>query len=520
MAKGNVLDGVFANSPLLLPAAAINKPYGMSSAQVIRDCQTYFNPSNMFRPMMEEQTAQRIQESNSAQRRRKRDKRRIQVKLGHGGTLDPLATGVLILGLGKGTKALNQFLNCTKTYETVVVFGASTDTYDRCGVMLKQRQYDHITRPMVEEALKSFRGTYQQMPPLYSALKMEGKPLYEYAREGKPIPREIATREVTCTNMELVEWYEPGTHHHHWPGEEGTAAEKTYAEQVWRIEKLQTEGKKLTPEENEAESQALAAHESSKRKFEERQDDLVYDKQSKRRKHSHEAPMMSGALGEVRPPKGKGSDLIPPLIPNTPPPWEGKGPPAAKFRMTVTSGFYVRSFAHDLGNKVDSAAIMTELIRTRQGQFTLDGENCMEYDDLLKGERVWAPMLEGMLSRWNNNPTVDSAATDAVGSSSAAHSDGRVKDEPENIPESVETDPVEESAPKEASSKNVKKDDQPDLPSQTTVTSRPAEVEKATPSQDTLKVPAEDDSKSAKNADEESWAGFSDDPTPVQEATA
>lgn len=487
----------------------------MSSAQVIRDCQSYFNPSNMFRPMMEEQTAQRNQESNSYQRRRKKDKRKLQVKLGHGGTLDPLATGVLILGLGKGTKSLNQFLNCTKTYETVVVFGASTDTYDRVGVMLKQRQYDHITRPMVEEALQSFRGTYQQMPPLYSALKMEGKPLYEYAREGKPIPREIATREVTCTNMELVEWYEPGTHHHHWPAEEGSSAEKTYAEQVWRIEKLQSEGKKLTPEENEAESQALAAHESSKRKFEERQDDLVFDKQSKRRKHSHEAPMMSGALGEVRPPKGKGSDLIPPLIPNTPPPWEGKGPAAAKFRMTVTSGFYVRSFAHDLGVKLDSAGIMTELIRTRQGQFTLNSENCLEFDDLAKGEKFWAPKLEGMLSIWNNNPTVDSATVDAAATSSAANSNANVKNEAENIPESVETDPVEEPA-KVA----VEKNDQPELPSMTTVASRSVEGEKATQSQDTLKVPVEDDSKSAKSADEESWAGFSDDATPLQEAKA
>ena len=249
--------------------------------------------------------------------------------------------------------------------------------------------------------------------------------------------------------------------------------------------------------------------------------DLVFDKQSKRRKHSHEPPMMSGALGEVRPPKGKGSDLIPPLIPNTPPPWEGKGPPAAKFRMTVTSGFYVRSFAHDLGTKVNSAGMMTELIRTRQGQFTLGGDNCMEYTDLSKGERVWAPMLQEMLLRWNKSPTVD-AGDNAETPSSKAHApnaEAKAKSERSDIPESVETDAVDLPPSKEDSTDNMKKEDEPSLPSETTSTSRAAEDENGAQSRDTLAVPGEDDSKSA-SADEESWNGFSDQATPAKEANA
>ncbi|KAJ9143728.1 Trub family pseudouridylate synthase-containing protein [Pleurostoma richardsiae] len=405
MAKDTIVEGVFA----------INKPYNLSSAQVIRDCQTHFNPSTLFSPLLKQDIANRMQESNHQRNKRSRNKRGIQVKIGHGGTLDPLATGVLILGVGKGTKSLPKFLGCTKTYETIILFGCATDSYDRAGRILKKRQYDHITRTMVEEALEGFRGKYQQMPPLYSALKMEGKPLYEYAREGKPLPREIATREVEVTEMELVEWYDPGTHDHRWPDVEATQAEKTYAEQLWRVEKQQITGKKLSPEEEEADAQALAAHEHFKRKAEERQDELVVDRQSKRRKGNNEAALMSGALGELPHVIAKGANLIAPIAPGTPPPWEGKGPPAAKIRMTVSTGFYVRSFCHDLGEKVGSAAIMAELVRERQQNFTLD--DCLDYDDLAKGEAVWGPKVESMLRRWTEKEAVEGGGENEHGSS-------------------------------------------------------------------------------------------------------
>lgn len=399
----------------------------MSSAQVIRDCKTYFNPSNVFKPMLEQEKANRQRESNFQQNRRRKVKRAIEVKMGHGGTLDPMATGVLILGCGKGTKALSSFLGCTKTYETVVVFGASSDSYDRCGHLLKKRPYDHITKEKVLEALENFRGTYQQMPPLFSALKMEGKPLYEYAREGKPIPREIQTREVTVTELEMLEYYEPGTHTHYWPTAEATAAEKQYAEQLWRVERDQAAGKTMTPEQEEADTQALAEHEDLKRKFEERQDDLVKERQAKKQKKNSNqpqtpsgadkqdkptSPVMSGALGEL-PPKGRGSDLVPPVQEGTAAPWEGKGPPAVKIRMTATSGFYVRSLAHDLGEKLESAGLMTELVRKRQGDFVLGGPNCLEYEDLAKGEDVWGPQVEGMIRRWNQPGGVNGGESEA-----------------------------------------------------------------------------------------------------------
>lgn len=382
----------------------------MSSAQVIRDCQEYFNPSNLFAPLLEQEAEIRARESKGQQRRRGKMKRDLRVKMGHGGTLDPLATGVLILGVGKGTKSLSNFITCTKTYETVVVFGASTDTYDRVGRIVKKSRYDEVTRPVVEKALEGFRGKYKQMPPLFAALKMDGKPIYEYAREGKPLPREIEMRDVEVSELEMLEWYEPGTHNHRWPTEEAQESEKYLVNSVWKLGKQQAESgetpKKLTPEQEEQETQALAEWEITKQKADERVDGLIKDKKSKK-KPSPKPALMSGALGELPPPipKGRGSNLIPPPpAPGTPPPWEGKGPPAAKLRMTVTSGFYVRSLCHDLGEKLGCGGMMAELVRTRQGEFSLGTEECLEYDELAKGESVWGPQVETMLSHWMNKP--------------------------------------------------------------------------------------------------------------------
>lgn len=395
MASDVVRDGVLA----------INKPCGMSSAQVLRECQKHFNPSALFRPMLDAERAKRLKEAGGQFRRRRDEKRAAQVKIGHGGTLDPLATGVLILGIGSATKLLPQFLDCTKTYETIVLFGASTDTYDRAGRLLTRRPYDHITRDMVDKELGGFRGKQKQMPPLYSALKMDGKPLYEYAREGKPIPREIEARDVDALEVKLLEWYEPGMHNYHWPTDEAEAVERNLAEQVWRVERLQVTAKVLTPEQKE-DDQAIAEHETFKRKFEERQDELITDKPHKRCRHGKE-PMMSGALGALPHPvhSSKGLHLVPPSpAKNTPPLWDDDGPPACKVRLTVSSGYYVRSFSHDLGNKLGSAAFMAELCRVRQSDFTVDGTNTLEFDELAEGEEVWGPRVADMLARWNGEP--------------------------------------------------------------------------------------------------------------------
>lgn len=394
---------------------------GPSSAQVIRDCQAQFNPSATFAPMLAKEKEKRVAEGAKAFNRRSKNKKDLRVKMGHGGTLDPLASGVLILGLGAGTKSLQSFLDCSKTYETVVVFGASTDSYDRVGKVLTRRGYDHVTEDMVRGALDSFRGKIQQTPPLFSALKMEGKPLYEYAREGKPIPREIPTREVEVTELELVEWYPPGSHRHYWPTEEAGEAERQVAEKVWKAQ--QQSGKSLTPEEKHEDEEAIAAHEAAKRKFEDDVDGLVRDrphpaKKQKRMQQQQNGQrkggdiVMSGALGSTPSTEHsrKGANLVPAAEPAAKAPWDGEGPPAVKIRMTVTSGFYVRSLCHDLGAKVGSAAMMAELCRSRQGDFEVGGPNCLEYEDVTKGEEVWAPKVAAMLERWSGKTAAPEGA--------------------------------------------------------------------------------------------------------------
>ena len=100
------------------------------------------------------------------------------------------------------------------------------------GKIVRRAPYEHVTREKVEEALKQFRGKIMQKPPIFSALRINGKRLYEYAREGKLPPVEIKTRPVEALELEIVEWYEPGSHEHQWPTEKMVGEEKKVAEQL------------------------------------------------------------------------------------------------------------------------------------------------------------------------------------------------------------------------------------------------------------------------------------------------
>lgn len=362
---------------------------------MVRDLQHTFNPSKLFAPWIKQEETARERESSNQQKKRKAKK--IQVKIGHGGTLDPLATGVLIAGVGKGTKALSQFLLCTKTYEAVILFGATTDTYDRVGKVISRNPHSHITRELVEEKMNAFRGKYMQLPPLFSALKMNGKPLYEYAREGKEIPRDIERRPVDVHELELLEWMEPGTHEHKIPEENAGHAEINIASRLWAQEKAAPATAEV-PVNNE---EALANFESSKRKLGESQDDLVGElPEAKRAKAKPAAEAVEAVMSGGLQPEAE-SEIIPAETSKPSPSTLSTelGPPAARIRMTVTSGFYVRSLCHDLGAAVGSGGLMAELVRTRQGQFEL-GKNVLEYEDLGKGEEVWGPKVEGMIDLW------------------------------------------------------------------------------------------------------------------------
>ena len=113
-------------------------------------------------------------------------------RVGHGGTLDPMATGVLPIFLGRATRAVPFFEHADKVYEAVLRLGLVTDTQDTTGRVLEEHQVD-ITSVQLEAVLPRFRGTIQQIPPMYSAVKVNGQKLYNLARKGQEVEREART---------------------------------------------------------------------------------------------------------------------------------------------------------------------------------------------------------------------------------------------------------------------------------------------------------------------------------------
>ncbi|MCJ8296487.1 MAG: tRNA pseudouridine(55) synthase TruB [Colwellia sp.] len=122
-------------------------------------------------------------------------------KAGHTGALDPLATGMLPICLGEGTKFSQYLLDTDKTYQVTAKLGIRTTTSDAGGEVVSEKSVD-VSSEQLAVALDSFRGTTKQVPSMYSALKHKGQPLYKYAREGIEIPREA--RDITVFNLELL----------------------------------------------------------------------------------------------------------------------------------------------------------------------------------------------------------------------------------------------------------------------------------------------------------------------------
>ncbi len=159
---GCFLDGIIA----------VNKPQNITSFEVVRRVKRWLKPS----------------------------------KIGHGGTLDPFAEGLMILLVNKGTRIADQFLENDKVYEFTIFLGQETDTLDRTGKVVYTYEGDPIPKEAIEEALKRFLGTIEQKVPLYSAAKVKGKRLYKIARKGVTI--EPIYKKVTIHNIELLsyEW--------------------------------------------------------------------------------------------------------------------------------------------------------------------------------------------------------------------------------------------------------------------------------------------------------------------------
>ena len=123
-------------------------------------------------------------------------------KVGHLGTLDPLARGVLVVCINDATKLVQFLENDSKEYIAEVLVGTSTDTFDCTGNIINDEEVNDLTNQKIDETLKNFLGKSKQLPPIYSAIKKDGKKLYEYAREGKDV--EIAEREIEIYNIERI----------------------------------------------------------------------------------------------------------------------------------------------------------------------------------------------------------------------------------------------------------------------------------------------------------------------------
>jgi tRNA pseudouridine55 synthase len=128
-------------------------------------------------------------------------------RVGHAGTLDPLATGVLPVCLGQATRLVEYLMDTTKTYRAEIELGVSTDSYDSEGAVTQRADVSGVTREQIETALNSFRGVITQLPPMYSAVKHQGKPLYELARAGIEVERKSRTAKIF--SLEIKDWQNP-----------------------------------------------------------------------------------------------------------------------------------------------------------------------------------------------------------------------------------------------------------------------------------------------------------------------
>lgn len=329
-------------------------------------------------------------------------------KVGQGGTLDPLASGVLVIGVGNGTRELQGFLECAKTYTATGLLGTATTSYDSQDPVMLRAPHAHVTSQSIEEVLPYFTGPLLQFPPLYSACKMDGKRLLDYARQGLELPRPIEPREIEVVQLSMTQWLPAGEHAFAPPEEEMPEEEKRMLGRV----------KKLAGQKEDA-------------------PDTVIDKPS----DSEARPAAEGEAQAEAAAPAEATDAAPSETateaPATEEPSEsaaasdptGSSAPAPAFRlrMTVSSGTYVRSIVHDVGIALGSAAHVQELRRVRQGGWV-------------------APDLPGERSE----PGGQGTSGESGGSAEQGAKDGEVKEgeaKDEAKEETTETQPEEPTLP-------------------------------------------------------------------------
>ncbi|XP_039565031.1 probable tRNA pseudouridine synthase 1 isoform X2 [Passer montanus] len=183
-ALGRAADKLFSLSGLF----AVRKPKGPTSAAVL----------NLLKERL-------LAEAGVQTKGNKRNK---VLKIGHGGTLDSAATGVLVVGIGKGTKMLGTMLAGSKKYTAIGMLGKATDTLDATGKVTEEKPYDQVTKGDLENVLQKFTGDIMQVPPLYSALKKDGERLSTLMKRGKAVEAKPA-RPVRVYSLSLQQFQPP-----------------------------------------------------------------------------------------------------------------------------------------------------------------------------------------------------------------------------------------------------------------------------------------------------------------------
>ncbi|EGD81135.1 hypothetical protein PTSG_11173 [Salpingoeca rosetta] len=178
---------------------AVYKPRGMTSAKTVAIIK------RILRTHQKEALAAAQQPPNAENEHTSAPPKRL--KVGHGGTLDRLAEGVLVIGVGHGCKHLKHFLGGTKEYVVTAELGKETDTYDMDGAVTARSPFQHISLAQTLSALHQFRGQFMQTPPLFSALKIHGKRLSDYTRAGVHV--EPRARLVHVTQLDLCYFAPP-----------------------------------------------------------------------------------------------------------------------------------------------------------------------------------------------------------------------------------------------------------------------------------------------------------------------
>ncbi|KAJ2691587.1 pseudouridine synthase pus4 [Coemansia sp. RSA 1285] len=204
---------------------AVNKPPGISSAGVIDYIKRNVGLGGGAMPFDEHFENERL--LRKAGKKIYRKKTPTSLRIGHAGTLDVEASGVLVLGVESGCKLLSQYLKGDKAYLATGKLGLTTDSYDAEGMIMSIRDTADVTSSMILDAIPQFVGDIEQIPSSYSAIRVDGKRLYQYMRDGEKIPVEIKPRTVHISDIKLL-YYRP----HKQTSGAGTLQSEVYGNRV------------------------------------------------------------------------------------------------------------------------------------------------------------------------------------------------------------------------------------------------------------------------------------------------